>query len=244
METQNVALEQRAEQFFGDEADARLGTGWWSGVIAVFCGALALGGVMCLLFPQLLSSPELRPYYPMALIRALIQAMIWGALGFALLAALLGRRWRLALTAFVLALSAAALGGAAVPIDQKLTTGPAIGLDWFLLDLLAMSLIYVPIERIWPYYPQQRTFRPQWTLDVVYFPSTHLPIQVLSFLVLLPATKATEYLAVPALAHAIASLPFVLQFSLAVAVADTAAWTIHYALRRVPLLWRFLSIHH
>jgi sterol desaturase/sphingolipid hydroxylase (fatty acid hydroxylase superfamily) len=240
----NFAIEQRAEDFFGNEADARIGTGWWSGVIAVFCGALALGGVLCLHFPQLLSSPELRPYYPMVLIRGLIEAMIWGALGFALLAALLGRRWRLALTAFLLALTAAGLGGSAVPIDQKLTNGPAIGLDWFLLDLLAMSLIYVPIERIWPYYRDQGTFRPQWTLDVVYFLSTHLPIQILSFLVLLPATKATEYLAVPALAHAIAALPFVVQFFLAVVVADLAEWTIHYALHKVPFLWRFHSIHH
>ena len=240
----NFAIEQRAEDFFGNEADARIGTGWWSGVIAVFCGALAVGGVLCLHFPQLLSSPELRPYYPMALIRGLIEGMIWSALGFALLAALLGRRWRLALTAFLLAVTAAGWGGSAVPIDKPLANGPAIGLDWFLLDLLAMSLIYVPIERIWPYYREQGTFRPQWTLDVVYFLSTHLPIQILSFLVLLPATKASEYLAVPALAHAIAALPFVVQFFLAVVVADLAEWTIHFALHKVPFLWRFHSIHH
>ena len=86
---QNLPLEQRAEEYFGNEADARIGSGWWSGVIAVFCGALALGGVLCLHFPQLLSSPELRPYYPMGVIRGLIEAMIWAALGFALLAALL-----------------------------------------------------------------------------------------------------------------------------------------------------------
>jgi len=115
---QNLPLEQRAEEYFGNEADARIGSGWWSGVIAVFCGALALGGVLCLHFPQLLSSPELRPYYPMGVIRGLIEAMIWAALGFALLAALLGRRWRLALTAFLLALTAAGLGGSAVPIDS------------------------------------------------------------------------------------------------------------------------------
>ena len=59
-----------------------------------------------------------------------------------------------------------------------------------------------------------------------------------------PATKATEYLAIPALAHGIAALPLVVQFFLAVVVADLAEWTIHYALHKVPFLWRFHSIHH
>lgn len=236
--------ERQIGEFFGAERDSRIGNGWWSGVIAVFCGGLALGGVLCLHFPQWLSSPELRAFYPMDLVRLLIKSLIWGALLFAVLAATLGRNKRLALTGLVLALAAAGLGGSSVPINQPLTNGPAIGLDWFLLDLFLMALIYVPIERIWPQYPQQGTFRPQWTLDVVYFLSTHLPIQILSFLVLLPATQATEYLAVPALAHAIASLPVVAQFLLAVLVADLAEWTIHYAFHKVPFLWRFHSIHH
>ena len=236
--------EQQIGEFFGSERNSRLGNGWWSGVIAVFFGGLAFGGVLVLHFPQFLSSPELRAYYPLDLIRGLIQALLWAALLFALLSAILGKNRRLALTGMLLALAAAGLGGSAVPIEGELTNGPAIGLDWFLLDLLAMAVIYVPIERIWPYYPEQGTFRPQWTLDVVYFLSTHLPIQILSFLVLLPATKATEYLAIPAVAHSIATLPFVVQFFLAVVVADVAEWTIHYALHKVPFLWRFHSIHH
>ena len=76
-----------------------------------------------------------------------------------------------------------------MPINQPLTDGPAIGLDWFLLDLFLMALIYVPIERLWPQYPAQGAFRDQWSLDVVHFLSTHLPIQILLFLVLLPATR-------------------------------------------------------
>ena len=68
--------EQRISTFFGAERDSRIGNGWWSGVVAVFCGALALGGVLVLHYPQLLSSPELRAYYPMDLIRGLIEALI------------------------------------------------------------------------------------------------------------------------------------------------------------------------
>ena len=236
--------EQRINEFFGDAEPSGFGTGWWSGVLSAFFGALSFGAVLCLHFPQVLSSPELRPHYPMHVMRMLIQGLIIAAVLFGVIAALLRKKKILAMTGILLALAGAALGGSSVPINQTLTNGPAIGLDWFLLDLFLMALIYVPLERLWPQYPEQGTFRPQWTLDVVYFLSTHLPIQILSFLVLFPATQATRFLAVPSLAHLIAQLPWLLQLLLAIIVADFAEWTVHFALHKVPFLWRFHSIHH
>ena len=236
--------EQRINEFFGDAAPSGFGTGWWSGVLSAFFGALSFGAVLCLHFPQILSSPELRPHYPMHLMRMLIQGLIIAAVLCGVIAAILRRKKVLSLTGIFLALAATALGGASVPINQTLTNGPAIGLDWFLLDLLLMALLYVPLERLWPQYPQQGTFRDQWTLDIVYFLSTHLPIQILSFLVLFPATEATRFLAVPSLAHLIGQLPWLIQLLLAIVVADFAEWTIHFALHKVPFLWRFHSIHH
>ncbi|HMD53577.1 MAG TPA: sterol desaturase family protein, partial [Phycisphaerae bacterium] len=105
-------------------------------------------------------------------------------------------------------------------------------------------LIYVPLERVWPQYPKQGTFRKEWVLDVVYFMSTHLPIQILSFLVLLPAIQATKYLGVPVLQEFIARMPWLLQFFAAVVVADLAEYFIHLALHKVPFLWRFHAVHH
>ena len=61
--------EQRINEFFGDAESTHFGSGWWSGVLAAFFGALSFGAVLCLHFPQLLSSPELRPHYPMHVIR-------------------------------------------------------------------------------------------------------------------------------------------------------------------------------
>jgi lathosterol oxidase len=237
-------IEERINDFFGDAESTGFGTGWWSGVLAAFFGALAFGAVLVLHFPQLLSSPELRPHYPMHIMRILIECLIVAAILFALASSLLRKKKTLAFTGLLLALAAAGLGGSSVPINQPLHDGPAIGLDWFLLDLFLMALIYVPIERLWPQYPEQGTFRHQWTLDIVYFMSTHLPIQILSLLVLLPATEATRYLAIPSLQAGVAALPLVLQFFLAVLVADLAEWFIHMALHKVPFLWRFHSIHH
>jgi sterol desaturase/sphingolipid hydroxylase (fatty acid hydroxylase superfamily) len=237
-------IEQKINEFFGDADDTGFGTGWWSGILSAFFGVLSFGAVLCLHFPQILSSPELRPHYPMDIIRLLIQTLTFGAVFCGVISCLLRKKKVLALTGILLAIGAAALGGSSVPINQTLTDGPAIGLDWFLLDLFLMALIYVPIERLWPQYPKQGTFRDEWTLDIVYFLSTHLPLQILSFLVILPATQATKYLAIPSVQIFIAQMPWLVQFFLAVLVADLAEYTIHSALHKVPFLWRFHSIHH
>ena len=237
-------IEQKINEFFGDADSAGFGTGWWSGILSAFFGFLSFGGVLCLHFPQLLTSPELRPHYAMHTMRLLIQGLIVAAILFGVISSILRKKRILALTGTLLAIAATAWGGSSVQINENLRAGPAIGLDWFLLDMFLMALIYVPLERLWPRYPKQGTFRNEWTLDVVYFMSTHLPIQILSFLVLLPAMQATKYLAVPALQHLIARIPWLLQFFLAVVVADVAEYFIHLALHKVPFLWRFHAIHH
>jgi len=237
-------IEQKINEFFGDGESTGFGTGWWSGILSAFFGSSAFGAVLCLHFPQLLTSPELRSHYPMRIIRLTIECLIVGALLFGITSSILRRKKTLAFTGMLLATVATLLGGSSVRINENLRNGPAIGLDWFVLDMLLMALIYVPLERLWPQYPEQGTFRKQWTLDVVYFMSTHLPIQILSFLVLLPATQAVKYLGVPSLQHFIVRLPWLLQFFLAVVIADLAEYFVHLALHKVPFLWRFHAIHH
>jgi sterol desaturase/sphingolipid hydroxylase (fatty acid hydroxylase superfamily) len=237
-------LEQKINEMFGDEDPTGFGTGWWSGVLSAFFGLLAFGAVVCLHFPQLLTSPELRPYYPMYLIRLLIQAVVVAAILLGVVSAMLRRKKVLALTGMLFALGATLLGGANVPINETLHDGPAIGLDWFLLDMLLMTFIFSPIEVLWPAYPKQSVFRSEWLTDIVYFLSTHLPIQITSFLILLPATQLTAVLNIPSVVAAIGSLPWLVQFFLAVLVADLAEYFIHRAFHMVPWLWRFHAIHH
>jgi lathosterol oxidase len=237
-------LEQRLNETFGDDEPTAFGTGWWSGVLSAFLGLLAFGAVVCLHFPQLLSSPELRPFYPMHLIRLLIQAVIAGAIFFGVVSAMLRKKKVLALTGMLFALGATLLGGASVPINGDLRSGPAIGLDWFLLDMLLMTLIFSPIEVLWPAYPKQSVFRGEWLTDIVYFLSTHLPIQITTFLVLLPATQLTSILNIPAVINVVGHLPLLVQFFLAVLVADLAEYFIHRTFHKVPFMWRFHAIHH
>src|SRR5215510_780510 len=151
-------LEQKLNDLFGDEAPTGFGTGWWSGVLSAFFGVLAFGTVICLHFPGLLTSPELRPYYPMYLMRLLIQAVIVAAIILGVVSAMLRRKKALALTGLLFSLAATLMGGSSVPINGTLGNGPAIGLDWFLLDMLLMTLIFSPIEVLWPAYPKQNVF--------------------------------------------------------------------------------------
>src|SRR5690242_10537276 len=111
-------LEEKIHETFGDDEPTGFGTGWWSGILSTFFGLLAFGAVVCLHFPQLLSSPELRPHYPMQVMRLLIQAGILAAIVFGVASAILRKKKILGLTGMLLALAATLLGGASVPINE------------------------------------------------------------------------------------------------------------------------------
>src|ERR1043166_4861998 len=125
-------IEQKINEFFGDAESTGFGTGWWSGVLSAFCGFLSFGAVLCLHFPQILTSPELRPHYPMHAMRILIQCLIVGATVFGVISTILRKKKTLAITGLLLATAATGLGGSSVRINEALHDGPAIGLDWFL----------------------------------------------------------------------------------------------------------------
>jgi hypothetical protein len=122
-------IEQQINEFFGDADSTGFGTGWWSGVLSAFFGFLSFGGVLCLHFPQLLSSPEMRPHYPMHTMRVLIQSLIVAAIVFGIISSITRKKKTLAVTGMLLAVAATALGGSSVRINDTLHNGPAIGLD-------------------------------------------------------------------------------------------------------------------
>jgi lathosterol oxidase len=232
------------EKIFGDSEPTHVGSGWLSGVGSAFFGMLGLGGVLCLHFPALLTLPDARAHYPMAIIRPLIQGIIVAALVLGAISALLRQRKVLALTGIALGLAAALLGGGNAPLPGEVTSKVGLGLDWFLLDLFVMTLVFVPVERFWPLHPTQKTFRPQWSTDYIYFVATHLPAQLITFVMLVPATAALKWLAIPSLIHTVGSLPFLVQLPLAIVVADFAQYATHRLFHKIPILWRFHSIHH
>ena len=232
------------KKVFGDSEPTHAGSGWVSGVLGVFAGLLGLGGALCLHFPALLTLPDARSHYPMGIIRLLIQGMIAAAFVLSAMSAILRQRKVLALTGGLLAAAAALLGGGSTPLPNDVGSHYGIGFDWFLLDLLVMTLVFVPVERFWPLHPKQKTFRPEWTTDAFYFIATHLPAQLLTFLMVAPALLLTKYLAIPPLQHFVQRWPYLAQLVAAIFVADFFQYCVHRMFHTVPFLWRFHAIHH
>jgi lathosterol oxidase len=224
----------------------RFGEGKISAVLSGTLGLLALGAVLCLHFPELLTTPEARAVYPMGLVRATIQAVlvlafVFGALA-AVLAARIGRlRGLVGLGASTLA---ALLGGADVPVEGPVRSTHYLGLDWFVLNLFVLALIFVPMERLFVRLPRQRVFRRGFRTDLVYFGVSHLLVQVSVFLSMMPAKVLFGWATWPALQQAVSSQPVVVQFVEAMFVADFFGYWSHRAFHRVPFLWRFHQIHH
>jgi len=119
-------IEQKINEFFGDAESTGFGNRLVERDIVGLLWISFLRGVLCLHFPQLLSSPELRPHYPMHAIRVLIQSLIVGAILFGITSSILAQERTLAFTGLLLATAAAVLGGSSVQINGNLRNGPAI----------------------------------------------------------------------------------------------------------------------
>jgi lathosterol oxidase len=124
------------------------GSGWISGVLSVTLGAIGLGTVLCFHFPSLLTMPELRAVYPLPYIRALLHLVLVGAFVLGTISVCLRYNKALGVSGIGLTLVAALLGGSRVPVGGELATGPFLGLDWFLLNVMVYSLVFIPIERL------------------------------------------------------------------------------------------------
>lgn len=219
------------------------GSGWISGISSVVLGAMGFGGVLCLLFPAILTTPELRAIYPMGVIRGLIEAVI--VLGFVLglVSIVLRKNKVLGLVGLTLTISAVLLGGWQVPVDEPVAKSNYLGLDWFLLDLLLMSILFVPLERLFPRVSQP-ILRDEFATDLIYFFVGHLLIQIFVFFTIAPATAFFSWARYPFVQASIASQPLILQFVEIVFLSDLFFYWTHRLFHRVPFLWRVHSVHH
>lgn len=231
------------KRVFGDEEPENLGSGWWSGVVSVFLGMLGFFGALCLRFPEWLTTPAVRQAVPLSVAHGLIQGSIGIALVAGLLSALLRQRKVLAISGVTMALAGSLIGSSAPP-PAPLGERGVLGLDWFALNLLLTTLVFVPMERAFPLRRDQSPFRLGWTTDVAHFFVSHLLVQLSLFMTLAPARVLFAWALSPALRERVAAQPIVLQFFEVMLVADLTEYALHRLFHRVPFLWRFHAIHH
>jgi len=60
-----------------------------------------------------------------------------------------------------------------------------IGVDWFILDLLLSTMIFIFLEKLFPHIREQAILRPDWWHDFRYFALNHLLIGIFAYVVLL-----------------------------------------------------------
>ena len=118
------------------------------------------------------------------------------------------------------------------------------GLDWFLLNLILFSAVYIPLERLFARHPEQPVFRNGWRTDLTYFFLNNLMIQATTLLTLGPAMVFFNWARNPLVVSWVGSAPLPLQVVGAILVADFTQYWIHRAFHQFPVLWPFHAVHH
>jgi sterol desaturase/sphingolipid hydroxylase (fatty acid hydroxylase superfamily) len=235
MSTERDVLAQHGE--------VKPGLGLLSGAIALGLSVLSVLAVLAFRFPQWLSTPELRAHYDVTTLRYMLFAAMVIAGGLAIRNLLLGRNRKLAAAAFGWVAFAQVLGGPATPIGDVPESSPYIGLDFFILDLLGSSLIFIFIEKFRPLRKEQPVFRPEWQTDLIHFFVNHLVVG-LTLLLTNRVVSAMGWFASDRVHEAIKAMPFLLSLFLVFLCADLVQYWAHRAYHEVPWLWRFHAVHH
>ena len=220
------------------------GSGWWSGALGIILAVAALGGILCVWFPGILSIRELSKLHHTGWYRPALFVTIILAFVFSLLSLLLRPTKTLGMTAMFLSLLGLTIcGNGLAPIATE-STPYYLGLDFFLLRLLLTGLVFIPVENLFPSRPGQGIFRYEWREDLFYFFISSMLVQLLTWLSLLPANTLLAVTQWSAFRAWVAALPFVVQVIAIMLLTDFVQYWVHRTFHRVPFLWRFHSVHH
>jgi len=222
----------------------KVGEGRISGAISIFLGALSVVGILCFKFPEELTTPDFREVYTPSMVENLMLGAIIATFLFALISILLNKSKKHAVIGILLATFAIVLGGFTVEGRAVEKVSWSIGLDWLILDLLIMVLIFVPIELAFPKNKLQTKFHEEWKTDLIYFGISHLAIQLFGVLTKKPAVAFFGWMNLEHIHQWINNLPFILELLLALVVTDLFQYWAHRIFHSHHYLWRFHSIHH
>jgi sterol desaturase/sphingolipid hydroxylase (fatty acid hydroxylase superfamily) len=242
--TAHTALDRWFERALGDRGPQHFGSGWISGLLGLLLSLGSFCAVLVFQFPEWLTMAEMRARYPVEIMRGALTLAILAGFFFSALNILLRPSKRLGLAGLAFAALAVILGGAGVEIEPGAAAPVSLGLDWLVLNLVLLSLIFVPLERLYPIRPEQGTFRPGWTTDGLYFITSHVLVELMTFFTLLPATLVSQAWQAAAFGTGVENLPLALQVFLIMLVADVTQYWVHRGFHRSRLAWPFHAIHH
>ncbi|MBT8446908.1 MAG: sterol desaturase family protein [Gammaproteobacteria bacterium] len=226
------------------EVEFRFGEGLISGYLSAFLGLLSLGGVLCFLFPEYLTTADVRASFDVQGLRMLLLATLTLAFVLGAVNHLFEKGRRCAMIGLASAFLATMLGGPFAEREAGEFQEISLGLDWFVISLLFSALIFIPMEKLIPHRGGQKTLRAEWQTDLTYFAVGHLFISVILLISVNFAPVFFGWAVSATLQQSVRGLPLVVQFVLVVFAADLAQYAVHRAYHRVPFLWRVHAIHH
>jgi sterol desaturase/sphingolipid hydroxylase (fatty acid hydroxylase superfamily) len=236
-------LDRAAERLLGDSLPKHFGTGWFSGILGLFLSFGSFLAVLVFRYPQWLTMSETAPRYPVETIRLLLALAIMAGFLFSAVNVLLRPSKRLGLTGLFFCLAAIAAGGSNVEVGSG-EAAFRIGLDWFILNVVLLALIFVPLERLFPLKPDQDIFRPGWTTDGIYFLVSHVAVELMTFFTLLPATLVAQSFHQRFSGLNTGTLPLIVEVFAIMLVADVTQYWVHRGFHRLSWAWPFHAIHH
>ncbi|HSW14958.1 MAG TPA: sterol desaturase family protein [Solimonas sp.] len=235
---------ERVAGLFHQTGELKPGSGRVSGVIALSLALLCLLGVIAFHFPEYMSTPELRKQYSVDRLRQLMLVGLVISGGLSLANIILDRQRWLSATAFIVVLLAIAGGGPTVQIGQFPTDTPYIGMDWFILDLLGSTMVFVLLEKLFPLYREQPVFRFEWQTDFTHFIVNHFLVGVTLLIVNFLIHRFFGWAIYAPLQDTVQGLPFFVELFACLLAADLVQYWTHRAYHEVPFLWRFHAVHH
>jgi sterol desaturase/sphingolipid hydroxylase (fatty acid hydroxylase superfamily) len=237
-------LTSTVKRLYEQSGELKPGRGKVSGIIAWSLAILCFLAVLAFYFPQYLTTPELRKNYSVDVLRWVMLTAMLIAGGIAAANVILGRNRWLNAAALLLVLITAALGGHRVPVGDFPDGTPYIGLDWFILDLLGSTLIFILIEKLFPLDKTQPVFRIEWQTDFMHFIVNHFVVGLVLLTVNFLIFRIFGWATYAPLQQWVRDLPFAVELFAIILVADLVQYWTHRAYHEVPFLWRFHAVHH
>ena len=225
-------------------AQFKFGEGRISGWISVSLGVLSVLGVLCFHFPDLMTTPELRKVYTADEMRYLLYAGMIFSVAFGLVTFVLNRKKLMGAVGISLALLALWDGGVSMQVGPRYDLPGYIGVDWFILDLLLSTMIFIFLEKLFPHIREQAILRPDWWHDFRYFALNHLLIGIFAFAATMTAPTFFSWAVNHGIQAFVSSLPWTIQFVMAIVLADLVEYAIHRTLHEVKWLWPIHAVHH
>lgn len=239
-----IGLKTMVNNTTGKTERLKIGEGIISGYASIFLGLISILSILCFQFPDKFTTPEFRVLYDMEILRKILMGVIIGSLLFTATNFLLSERKKAGVIGLILSTIAIALGGFHPEIGGAHNNGWSIGLDWLVIDILLLSIIFIPIEMVFPKNKEQPRFHAEWRTDMIYFAISHLLVQIFGVITRAPATILFGQLELSPMQEWIQNLPFLAAFLLALFTTDFFQYWGHRFFHSHPFLWRFHSVHH